>query len=303
MRHERGMARKLMRPIRVLVLVLAAVPLLGAGDVALTWWRYRRPIAALAADVPRETAYMRQRAEAGLPAGPRVWTPLDDIGTVAVCAVVAAEDYHFFEHGTLDWEAQRGIIRNLLRGDLSFGGSTIAQQLARNLFLGPDRTPRRKVREYVLAYALSHALSKTRQLELYLNLVEWGPGVWGIGAASRHWFGKPPASLTPSEAVLLAAVLPAPLLGLRHAATPAARRSQGHAVDRLWAAALLDGVEREATAARLERWASYVKAGYSSGDALAIVERELGPEAPAEQWGTGTGPAAHRCDQRWGRRA
>jgi len=298
MQRGSSMSRNLLRLARGVALVVAALGMLGATDLALTYCGHRDAIAALAVDVPAETAFMRRRAEAGLPAGPRIWTALRDAGAVVSCAVVAAEDDRFFEHGTLRWRAQRRLLRNLLRGDFSLGGSTIAQQLARNLFLGPDRTVRRKVHEYVLAYAISHTLSKDRQLELYLNLVEWGPGVWGIGAASRHWFGKPPATLTPSEAILLAAMLPAPRLGLTYAATPTARRSEALVVKRLWAATLLDGVERGATAARLQRWANHVNAGSPPADALVLVEQELGPEARAEQREAEDWPVARLCDQR-----
>jgi monofunctional biosynthetic peptidoglycan transglycosylase len=285
---ERGMAQKVLRAgrgwraARRVGLLLALLALVGAADLTLTWWRYRGPIAALASGTPTTTAYMRRELTAHGPQQPVVWTALDDVSPVAVCAVLAAEDWLFFHHGSLDWDSQRLVFTKLLHADLSAGGSTITQQLARNLFLGPDRTPRRKAREYVLAYMLSQAVPKTRQLELYLNLVEWGPGVWGIGAASRHWFGKVPNELTPTEAVLLATILPAPHRGLAYAGTPTARRAQEKAVDWLWHTTLLDNIERGATSARLRLWGIYVAAGHDPIEARALVEQEFGPEPGAD---------------------
>ncbi len=298
-RYASGIRRNLLRPAaRALALALAALVILGAADIGLTWWCYRHAIARLAVQAPAETVYMRLRADAGQPASPRIWTPLGDVGSISLCAVVAAEDPSFFTHGTVDWGSQKRLLGNVLRGDLTFGGSTIAQQLARNLFLGPQRTLRRKVREYVLAYAVSHTLSKDRQLELYLNVVEWGPGVWGIGAASRYWFGKPPAALTPSEAVLLAVLLPAPRLGLAYAATPEARLNYDWVVTGLWKATLIDRVARGATTARLQRWADHVNAGRAPDDARALVEQELGPDVPAEPVEPEAGQASRVCDPR-----
>jgi len=296
-RYGSGIMRNLLRPARTLSLMLAALVTLGAADLALTWWRYRAAIAGLATDAPAETVYMALRPDAGQPASPWIWTALSDVGSISMCAVLATEDPSFFNHGTVDWGSQEQLLRNVLRGDFSFGGSTIAQQLARNLFLGPQRTPRRKAREYVLAYAISHALSKDRQLELYLNVVEWAPGVWGIGAASRHWFGKPPAALTPFEAVLLAALLPAPRLGLAYAATPAAQSQYDWVVKGLWKATLIDRVARGATAARLQRWADHVNAARSPDAARALVEQELGPDIPVPQVEPEAGQARRVCDR------
>jgi monofunctional glycosyltransferase len=270
------------RVARRVGLLLALLALVGAADLTLTWWSYRGLIAALATGTPATTAYMRRELTAHGPQQPVVWTALDDVSPVAVCAVLAAEDWAFFHHGSLDGDSQRRLFTKLLHADLSAGGSTIAQQLARNLFLGPDRTPRRKAREYVLAYMLSHAVPKARQLELYLNLVEWGPGVWGIGAASRHWFGKVPNELTPTEAVLLATILPAPHRGLAYAGTPAARRAQQGAVDWLWHATLLDNIGRSATSARLRLWGIYLAAGHDPIEARALVEQMVGPEPGAD---------------------
>jgi monofunctional biosynthetic peptidoglycan transglycosylase len=272
---------------------------LTAADLWFTCWRYRDAITALSQGIPKETAYMRHMASLGHPPKARIWTPLDSIATVAVCAVLASEDYRFFSHETTDPVALSHIVKQVLRGDFSSGGSTISQQLARNLFLSPERTPRRKLREYVLAHDLSHRLSKERQLELYLNLVEWGPGIWGIGAASWRWFRKSPAVLTPVEAVLLTAILPAPQQGLRRAARS---RSSAHRrrriLGRLWLAGLIDGITLGQTAARLDRLAFHLHHRRTAAEALGLVTLEMGPEHSADNLVLSTIPWSRRCEPR-----
>ncbi len=289
-------SRSALRCGRVAAVALLLFLALGAADLAFTGWRYRGAIAALADAVPEETAYMRRAAAAGRPPKRRIWTPLDSVPPIAVCAVLAAEDYAFFKHGPIDPVMQRRIVAHLLRGDFAYGGSTITQQLARNLFLGSERTPRRKLREYALAYGLSRTLSKERQLELYLNLVEWGPRVWGIGAASRHWFGKSPTSLTPTEAVLLATILPSPHRGLGQAAWATALPLKKRIVSRLWSATLLDGLTRSATVARIERWAAHAGTGRTPAEVRMLVDQELGPEPSAEDAAMARHPWSRRCD-------
>jgi monofunctional biosynthetic peptidoglycan transglycosylase len=247
-----------------------------AADLALTLHRFRPAIAALATANPDETVYMHRFGAGGV--SPSGWVELDDVAPAATCAVLGAEDVRFFEHGTIAWDAQRRMFARMLHGNFSAGASSIAQQLARNLFLGPDRTLRRKAREYVLAYELSHVLSKERQLEVYLNVVEWGPGVWGIDAASRYWFGKPPAALTPVEATLLATLLPAPRRGLQYAASAPARLAHVRIVDALWGGTLLDDVGRRGLAARIRRWADHVMAGSEPMRARSLLELEMGSE-------------------------
>jgi monofunctional biosynthetic peptidoglycan transglycosylase len=270
--------------------------LLCAADLGLTWWRFRPMIAALSTARPTETAYMRQ-AGISQPVRAPAWSDLDSVAPAAVCAVVAAEDFLFFEHGAFDWNAQSQLFRRVLRGDLSAGASSIAQQLARNLFLGHDRSVRRKAREYVLAVALSRALSKRRQLELYLNVVEWGPGVWGIDSASRHWFAKPASALTPTDAALLASILPAPERGLSYAASASARQAHQRITDALWNAALVDGLGRSGTLARVRLWADNVASGVDPEGARAVVEQEMGPEPPARSGHSNGDWDGAQCDQ------
>jgi monofunctional biosynthetic peptidoglycan transglycosylase len=105
----------------------------------------------------------------------------------------------------------KGFGKNLKEGKIKYGGSTISQQLAKNLFLSPSKNPIRKIREAILTVRLEKALGKRRILELYLNIAERGPGVFGAEAASRYYFGKSALALSPFEAVRLAVVLPNPL--------------------------------------------------------------------------------------------
>ncbi len=126
--------------------------------------------------------------------------------------MVIAEDDKFWGHDGFDFEAIKDRAREGHRGKDPFGmeEAPITQQLAKNLFLSPSRNPIRKLREFVLTWRLERALTKKRILELYLNVVEWGNGVFGAEAAARHYYGKPASELSPEEAAHLAVVLPSP---------------------------------------------------------------------------------------------
>jgi hypothetical protein len=141
------------------------------------------------------------------------YRPLEAIDSTLVYAVVANEDGGFFRHRGFNLDAMRGSIAEDLRaGAYRRGAGTITMQLARNLYLGHQRTVSRKAQEVVLAWMLEHltGLSKQRLLEIYLNVVEWGPGIHGIGEAAKYYFGRDPASFTPAQALFLATLLPAP---------------------------------------------------------------------------------------------
>ena len=139
------------------------------------------------------------------------FVPLSELPPCVVRAVLASEDAGFYGHHGFDFgEMQEALSQSGARGRLR-GASTISQQLAKNLFLGPERTLARKVREALATVALEVALGKRRLLEIYLNLVEWGPGVYGVGAAAHHWFGKDVRDLDPKEAAFLASVIPNPV--------------------------------------------------------------------------------------------
>jgi monofunctional biosynthetic peptidoglycan transglycosylase len=144
------------------------------------------------------------------PRNPR-WTPYGALPAALKKAVVASEDANFYSHEGVDYEAIREAIKTDLRkGKFARGGSTITQQVAKNLFLTREKTLIRKVKEFVLARRMDDALSKSRILELYLNVVEFGPMVYGIGHAANYYFGKPPSALTVRECAFLASMLPGP---------------------------------------------------------------------------------------------
>lgn len=144
---------------------------------------------------------------------PTGWTHLEALPDWLPRVIVAAEDSRFFDHSGFSWRGIRNaLVHNLRTNELQRGGSTITQQLAKNLFLSRRRTLNRKIQELWVAWRLESELSKQRILELYLNLVDWGPGVRGLGQAARHYFSVPPEDLTVEQAALLGAILPGPVL-------------------------------------------------------------------------------------------
>lgn len=166
---------------------------------------------------PPVTAFMLQQTESA--ADRRyVWTDWADISDSAKLAVIASEDQRFVEHAGLDIEAIRIALEEKSRDTGLRGASTITQQLAKNLFLWPGRNLGRKAIEAYFSLLLDALLPKQRILELYLNVAELGPGIYGVGAASRIYFDKRPGALVDAEAALLATVLPNP--GRLHAAAP-----------------------------------------------------------------------------------
>jgi monofunctional biosynthetic peptidoglycan transglycosylase len=172
---------------------------------------------------PRSTAFMRLRAREAA-AAKRSWHPVQEWVPYARMsanlrrAVLAAEDDAFFAHDGIDMaQIRQSIEMDLTRGRAIRGGSTITQQLAKNLYLSPSRNPLRKLRELLIARRLEAELSKTRILELYLNVIEWGDGIWGAEAASRSYFQTPAASLSREQAALLAGAIVNPrVLNPRH---------------------------------------------------------------------------------------
>jgi len=280
-------------------ILIALSGILFAVDLVTTWIVHAPRIEALATAVPEETSYMRRAARGGHPPRDREWTPLAGVAPVAACAVIVSEDAEFFNIGTLNYQIQRVLLERMLHGDFSRGGSGFAQQLARNLFLGPQRTMRRKAREYLLAWQLSHALAKDRQLELYLNLVEWADGVWGIGAASRHYFGIAPSQLKPSQAVVLATMLPAPRRGLARGLSWSTANKQLSVLRRLAGTGLIDDMTRESTADRLGLWRAAAMSGVDPADAGERADRMMGPEPPAHALvGTDRRPLSEACQAR-----
>ena len=166
----------------------------------------------LATEAPETTAFIELRArEATRESRPveRVqrWVAYDAISLNLKRAVLTAEDSAFFDHDGLDYEELKKSAELWKQGDFSRGASTITQQLAKNLYLSPSRNPARKFRELLITRLLEGALTKRRILELYLNVVEWGDGVYGADAASRTYFRVPASGLSAEQAALLAGSL------------------------------------------------------------------------------------------------
>ena len=158
-------------------------------------------------DPPASTLMLGQRL-AGTPITQR-WVPLDRISPNLAAAVISSEDGHFCRHHGVDWGELKEAIESAGDG-LARGGSTISMQVVKNLFLWPSRSYLRKAMEIPLAYAMETLWPKRRVLEVYLNIAEWGPGIFGAEAAARYHFRKPALLLTPREAALLAVSLPNP---------------------------------------------------------------------------------------------
>jgi monofunctional biosynthetic peptidoglycan transglycosylase len=139
------------------------------------------------------------------------WVPLGRVSRHLIHAVLSSEDQNFFGHEGVDWTAiEESIQKDVEKGRFARGGSTITQQLAKNLYFGTRKSLVRKARELVVARWLEADLKKARILALYLNLIEWGDGVYGCEAAARQWYGKPASELSVNEAAGLAAMIPNP---------------------------------------------------------------------------------------------
>src|SRR4029453_19390212 len=170
-------------------------------------------VRVLATTSPPTTAFIELRADEARAAGrkPRRlqhWVRYEAIANNLRRAVLVAEDDAFWQHDGVDVEQLRKSIEsNLEQGKMARGGSTITQQLAKNLYLSPSRTPIRKLREFLIARRLEASLSKPRIFEIFLNFIEWGDGIYGAEAAARTYFHKRAAELSPSESALLAAVI------------------------------------------------------------------------------------------------
>ena len=139
------------------------------------------------------------------------WVPYDQISVHLKRAIIASEDANFVDHEGFDWEGiQRAVEKNRKKGRFVAGGSTISQQLAKNLFLTPNKSYFRKAEEAIITIMLEHLWSKQRILEVYLNVIEWGNGVFGAEAAARHYFNISAAQLGPEQAARLAGMVPNP---------------------------------------------------------------------------------------------
>lgn len=200
------------RPLLLSLLKLSAVSVL-ASAVYVFWLPDVTP---LKSKNPTTTTYMvlreRQAKRAGKPfSKSMIWVGSDEISEHLKHAVIIAEDDMFYVHKGVDWEGVRAALeRDWKEKKLAYGGSSITQQVAKNLYLSPARNPLRKIKEVLIAWRLEKTLGKRRILEIYLNIAEWGKGIYGVEAAARAYFNKSAAELNPEESAALAAVLPNP---------------------------------------------------------------------------------------------
>jgi monofunctional biosynthetic peptidoglycan transglycosylase len=204
-RAKRSIWRKIARG-------LVLVAMLGFVYVAYIYLTLP-DVRSLATENPKTTAFMQLRIGEARDAGRKLsirnqWVPYSRISPFLKRAVVVTEDAAFFDHDGVDLaEIRASLERNWEEGQLLRGASTITQQLAKNLYLSPSRNPMRKVKELLITRRLEAALSKQRIFEIYLNMIEWGDGIFGCEAASRAYFGKSCASLDVPEAALLAGAI------------------------------------------------------------------------------------------------
>jgi monofunctional biosynthetic peptidoglycan transglycosylase len=218
----------------------------------LALWLSLPDVRPLRTERPKTTTMIdlrrRQAAERGKPFTLRwEWRPLARISPYLQHAVVFSEDDRFWKHQGVDWEAMKQAAEHDWRErTVERGASTIAQQLAKNLFLSPSRNPIRKLREIFLARRLDRELGKPRVLELYLNVAEWGNGIFGAEAASRRWFGCSAAELRPVQAARLAAALPNPFTRNPDVKSRALVRKAARLVRGMHRAGLIDDAAYEA---------------------------------------------------------
>ena len=220
---------------------LVAVPL--ACIVLFNVWAYGN-ILSYRAIAPYRTSFMSMRMNELAAEKPDValdyrWVPYPQISVNLKKALIASEDAGFAEHSGFDWNGIKNAMqRNERSGKIRAGGSTISQQLAKNLFLNESRSYFRKAEEAVLTSMLEATTDKDRLYELYLNVIEWGYGIYGAEAAAQHWHGKSAAELTKAQAAELAARVPRPLYYADHPRDAALKRKTNIILRRMGSAEL-----------------------------------------------------------------
>ena len=203
------MIRWALRTLAAIVGLLIAAFLAYQGYVAvrLWWWSDHNP--ASTAFMDARLVAMREKSPAARLQ--QQWVAYSKISNNLKRAILVAEDDKFVDHDGFDWEGiQKALEKNEKKGKVVAGGSTITQQLAKNLFLSGDRSMIRKGEEALIAVMMEHILDKERILEIYLNVIEWGDGVFGAEAASRHYYGVSAGQLSVEQAAKLAAMVPRP---------------------------------------------------------------------------------------------
>ena len=216
---------------RIVLLLIAAVVVYQFWILgSVVWWIWFNP---------STSAFMEDRLEVLQQKNPDAvlrheWVPYERISVELKRAMIAAEDAKFLDHEGFDWEAiQKAYEKNLKKGKVVAGGSTISQQLAKNLFLSGRRTPWRKAEEALITLMLENVMSKRRIFEIYLNIIEWGDGVFGAQAAARYYYGTSAANLGPEQAARLAAMVPKPRFYDRVRETPLLERRTAIILDRM----------------------------------------------------------------------
>ena len=196
----------------LLIVVVALVAFL------LFEWATFPDVSKLSHENPMTTSFIELRKEKLREAGQsdrieQTWVPYEKISPFLRRAVLVSEDDAFYQHNGVNVdELKEALRRDWKRKRFAYGGSTVTQQLAKNLYLSPSRNPIRKIKEFLIARELEKNLTKKRILEVYLNVVEFGERVYGAEAAARHYFSQPVASISPSQAALLAGCLPNPVV-------------------------------------------------------------------------------------------
>jgi monofunctional biosynthetic peptidoglycan transglycosylase len=194
--------------VRGILLVITLFLLLQLYYFVQIWWWVDHN--------PTSTSFMRHQMAQLQEKNPKaamkqVWVPYDKISNNLKRAIIASEDANFTEHEGVDWDAlQKAYEKNNKKGKVVAGGSTITQQLAKNLFLSGERSYWRKGQEFIITYMLEYWMEKERIFEIYLNVVEWGNGVYGAEAAAQHYFHVSASALNAGQAAHLAVMLPAP---------------------------------------------------------------------------------------------
>ena len=198
--------------------VFIPLAVLAVGFVLHIAYYFISPdVSELKRNNPKKTAFMEYREAQWREEGKnkklqQKWVYLPQISPYAIKAVLIAEDDKFWKHEGFDFQAmQKALEKDIKKKTFKAGGSTISQQLAKNLYLSPSKNPVRKIKEAILTWRIEQNLSKKRIIELYLNVAEWGDGIFGIELAAHRYFGKPASALTALECAKLAAVLPNPL--------------------------------------------------------------------------------------------
>ena len=209
----------------VVVALAALVVVPQLWFAAHIWWWRDHPVG--------ETTFMAWRMDELRAKNPKAqqkyaWVPYERISPNLKRAMIAAEDAKFVDHEGFDWDGiQLAMEKNQKKGRVVAGGSTITQQLAKNLFLSPSRSYWRKAEEAVITVMLEAMLPKRRILEIYLNVIEWGSGIFGAEAASRQYFGESAAQLSAEQAARLAAMAPNPRFYERNPGAPGLNRKIG----------------------------------------------------------------------------